>query len=239
MEHSDETNIYKALSAGVRRSLLDLIETNGPIDLKTLTGESQMKETTLRHHLMVLERAGLIVSEEGREGVPGRPPLVYKVPQKHWDIGFPKRQYAMLADKLLGRMIELQGTDETKSFMEQLGRESAQQVLADLLAKKGSQRLEIADIKELLVPILDKLGSAVTVSEATEDLIRVRMNNCIYFELAVKFEEIVCRGHEAFFETVAAALGEEFKVSTEACLACGDNFCVSTITRGDAGSQPE
>ncbi len=239
-DRSTDTNVHKALSTPARKQLLSLIEVGGPIDLKSLTAATGMKETTLRHHLMVLERAGLIVSEEGYEGGPGRPPLVYRIALKHWDLGFPPRQYAMLADKLLERLLEEDGIEAAREFMARIGSESARHILEEALAAKGSDQLEISDIQDRVVPALAGLGSAAAVTQASDSRVSVRMNNCIFYELAVAHREVVCRGHGAFFETIAEALGDGYSVTSDACLAAGDECCISTIFLAEAGeAEPE
>ncbi len=229
-DSAENANLYKALSTPVRRHLLELIEKKGPIDLKGLTAESSMKETTLRHHLLVLERAGLVVAEEGHGGLPGRPPMVYSIPKRHWDLGFPKRQYAVLADKLIAGMIGAQGEGAAIEFMRRTGADNADHILALVAEEKGSKTLEHGDVEKYLLPILDDLGSATTLVEASEDRVVIRMNNCIFYELAVSYAKMVCEGHAALFETFGEALGG-LKYQKGSCLAEGDDCCISNLVR--------
>ena len=237
-DSTENANIYKALSTPARRRLLELIELNGPIELKGLTSKAEMKETTLRHHLLVLERAGLVSSEEGHGGTPGRPPMVYSIPPKHWQLGFPKRQYALLAEKLLTLLVEKDGVAAAKEAMRAIGAESARHILEAAAEAKGSDEFEVADFEKYVIPALNGFGSATRILEASEERVSVRMNNCIFYELAQVYPKLVCEGHAALYEELGAAFGGLSYVKGE-CLAGGDAFCRSDLVRNGDENPPE
>jgi predicted ArsR family transcriptional regulator len=233
MGETDKGNIFKALSTPARRRVLDLIQRDGPMDLKRLTEASGMKETTLRHHLLVLERAGLVASEEGHEGVPGRPPLVYSVPRKHHEIGFPKRQYALLSEHLLQMLISIEGQETAARLMGEMGEKVASGILGDIASRKGNDLFEIEDIQRYLVPILDEMGGAVTVDELSDSAVSIRMNNCIFFELSKVYPDLICEGHRALFAAIGRKLGG-FSAQVGTCLAHDDQCCVTHLVKKES-----
>lgn len=91
---------FKALSAPVRRALLDSLK-NGPMTTGALCARfSSLDRCTVMQHLKILERAGLvIVRRDGRERWNHLNPLPIKHIHDRW-IG----PYAAQAVEMLGRI---------------------------------------------------------------------------------------------------------------------------------------
>lgn len=237
MNHDDsgDSQAFKALSIPIRRRLFELIERAGPTDLKSLIRETGMKEPTIRHHLLVLERANLVHTQEDHQGSPGRPRTLFSTTDAHWPLGFPKRQYAMLAQHLLEHIIESEGAAGAAEVMRKIGAKVAQDLLDQLAKDKGSDEVTFEDLTEHILPVLDELGSVVDVVEGcAEDGLAIRMRNCIFYELALAHHGVTCEGHAAIFETLGQAIGSEFEARVESCLASGDDACLTCISRRES-----
>lgn len=225
------SKVYKALSVPVRRQILEHISREGPVDLKTLIDVTGMKEPTVRHHLLVLERAGLISMSEEHQGSRGRPRMLFTMTHDHWSIGFPQRQYQMLAEHLLQHIIEREGAKGAVKALRKIGQDVAQSLLDEVTTAKGSDEVEIEDVVKHILPALDQLGSIVEAIDTEDCDLQIQMRNCIFFELAQAYHGIICQGHAAIFETIAKALGKDYESVAASCLASGDDRCITCIKR--------
>jgi len=79
MGGSEGGDPHAALAGVSRRRLLELLRSDGPMDVAALAAAVGLHVTTARFHLDVLERAGLIRSAVERAGRPGRPRQLYSV----------------------------------------------------------------------------------------------------------------------------------------------------------------
>ncbi|MFQ5762020.1 MAG: CBS domain-containing protein [Candidatus Bathyarchaeia archaeon] len=77
----DDIELYRALSTRVRVEILELLSIQpGNVDqVAAMVGQSPV---TVRRHLEVLKRAGIVEESEGRYGRPGRPSITYRIAQK-------------------------------------------------------------------------------------------------------------------------------------------------------------
>jgi len=229
-DESESMLIYKALSTDARWRILDILSSEGPMDLKDISKKIGLKEVTVRHHLLIMERAGLIESYESGEGLPGRPRRYYRVVKKYRNIGVPKRQYALLAKHLIESFIELNGKESLVRIMREMGERIADELLEEIKAKKGSDKLELDDLQKYVIPMLDSLGCVPSITEISENVIKFKMNNCIFYELSKAYPRIICERHKSFFQKLGDELGK-YEAVSEKCLAEGDDFCITALLK--------
>jgi predicted ArsR family transcriptional regulator len=223
-------NVYTAMSSPVRRHVIEFLSREGPRELKDIAAAVGLREITARHHLMVMERAGLVSSVEHHSGLPGRPRLLFEVAGEHHDLSLPRRQYQILSEQLIEELIAMGGKARAVEVMRSVGTKIGTHMVQQALAAAGKRTLKPDVVEKHIVPSLDEFGSAASVVERTGSSITVRVNNCVFFELAKKHHDIVCAGHEAIFEAIAAAMGDYDSRQTS-CMACGAQSCVTCLER--------
>lgn len=223
-------NIYTALSSPVRRRIVEFLSREGPRELKDIAAAVGLREITARHHLMVMERAGLVSSVEHHSGLPGRPRLLFEVTGEHHDLSLPRRQYQLLSEHLIEELISMGGKARAAEVMRSVGAKIGKGLVAQALKQAGKKSLKPDIVETYIVPQLDEFGSAAQVLDRTGASMQIRVNNCVFFELAKKHHDIVCAGHEALFEAIAEAMGN-YEVRQTSCMACGAASCVTCIER--------
>lgn len=224
------SNIYTALSSPVRRRIIEFLSRQGPRELKDVARAVGLREITARHHLMVMERAGLVSSVEHHSGLPGRPRLLFEVSGEHHELSLPRRQYQVLSEHLIDALIATGGKAHAVEVLRSVGTKIGQGLVAQALRQAGKKSLKPEVVETYIVPQLDEFGSAAQVIERTGASIQIRVNNCVFFELAKKHHDVVCAGHEALFQAIAEAMGE-YGVRQTSCMACGAASCVTCIER--------
>ncbi|HST64020.1 MAG TPA: helix-turn-helix domain-containing protein [Mycobacteriales bacterium] len=84
------TGAREALASPPRRRLLDLLRTGGtPRDAQELAAATGLHVSTVRFHLDVLRRAGLVMARSERRATPGRPRSVYAAVSTSETGGYP------------------------------------------------------------------------------------------------------------------------------------------------------
>jgi predicted ArsR family transcriptional regulator len=224
------SNIYTALSSPVRRRIVEFLSKEGPRELKDIAAAVGLREITARHHLMVMERAGLVSSAEHHSGLPGRPRLLFEVCGEHHDLSLPRRQYQMLSEHLIDELIDLGGKARAAEVMRSVGTKIGESLVAEALREAGKKSLKAEVVENFIVPKLDEFGSAAQVIERSGPSMQIRVNNCVFFELAKKYHDVVCAGHEALFQAIADAMGN-YEVRQASCMACGAQSCITSIER--------
>lgn len=230
-EQQNQAPIYSALASPIRRRILEALTREGPQDLATLSAGLGLRQITARHHLLVLERGGLVQSEEYHDGAPGRPRRRFEVVNDHRNLSIPPRRYAMLAEELIETIIAFEGEARAAEMMRHIGAQSAEEMLSAAREIKGTKKLALSDIEELVVPMIDDFGSSISVLEHANGLLRLRINNCIFFELAQDHHSVVCQGHHALYKTLADAVDDNCIATTEQCMATGADYCITKLER--------
>jgi len=81
-----------------KKRLLDLIKRKGSISIDQAINHTRLARTTLREHLLHLERDGLVKHEHMRSG-PGRPGLKFRLTKEGNNL-FPSYKPALISDLL-------------------------------------------------------------------------------------------------------------------------------------------
>jgi len=190
-----------------------------------------LKTITVRHHLNMLNRLGMIeeASEERRSV--GRPVARYRVTQKPMSVEFPRRHYEILSEILLQSLIRTLGREKTKSTLREMGREFGANLARDLSARHGIENWDMKALRKYLVEQhLDEIGAVPEVIEATGRSIRFRMYNCVLSELAKEHPDVVCEGFDdGLFEAVMRNTLGRARIEQAKCIAHGEPYCEYTI----------
>src|SRR6266852_1306474 len=106
-----------ALISTAERRVLTCLKLIGRCEVKAIARSLQVTTMAVRHHLAVLEKAGLVKTTLERRGV-GRPHYVYSLSASA-DALFPK-EYGMLASKLIRSIAELDGENKLARIFEHM-----------------------------------------------------------------------------------------------------------------------
>src|SRR5260370_37983554 len=98
-----------ALISPAERRILTCLKLIGRCEVKAIARSLRVTAMAVRHHLAVLEKAGLVKTTLERRGV-GRPHYVYSL-RATADAFFPK-EYGMLASNLVHSIAEVDGGTE-------------------------------------------------------------------------------------------------------------------------------
>lgn len=174
---------YAALAVAPRRRLLDVLRSAGdPLDVAVLAGAVGLHVTTVRFHLDVLERAGLVSRAAARDSRPGRPRVLY-VAVAAQDVDEGHRQ---LADVLVAALAADPGTGPR--WAEQAGRRWAD---AQVAAGEGQSWDE--GTREV-ISLFDRLGFAPRMVDGNQQR-HLELDACPFRDLARAHPEVVCAVH--------------------------------------------
>lgn len=208
----------RALAGSSRVRILEALRDAGPLDADELAERVGLHRNTVRAHLGVLERAGLVVRETERSGRPGRPRVRY--------LAAPEQETGYL---LLSRILS-----------EQLARSRAR--VADRMVEAGRAwgRSEMAarssgegrrEALEAVVSLLDALGFAPEVRRGRGE-VRVLLRACPFRRVAEEHPEVVCSVHLGLIRGALEAAGaSSLRADLEPFVE--PEFCVAHV-RGDA-----
>ncbi|MEM2843326.1 MAG: ArsR family transcriptional regulator [Candidatus Bathyarchaeia archaeon] len=221
-----EPQTYKALANRARVEILQLLYKR-PMSVEEIAEEVKLQPITVRHHLRILEEAGLIIQKEYRVGKAGRPSMKYEVSREISPLSFPKRQYLTLSNFIIKVANLLLGEKKAIEFFKKVGFEMGLNAMRKIEAKYDVKEWTAEAFKEFFAEkYLREAGSEPEVIEAGKTKIVYRLHNCIFFELAVDKPEIVCDIlHEGFNKGVSCGLNGKARFIKSKCLARGDPYC--------------
>lgn len=197
-----------------RGQILEILEQDGKATVQDLAYRLEVATGTIRHHLAVLERDALVVSQRVRKNV-GRPHLLYQLSEQGRE-RFPKR-YRWLSSCLIEATRSLYGQDAIEKIM--------QQIAQDLVAERLKQPLEGKNIQEradILVGLLLQEGFAANW-ETDAQGIRIQYHNCPYGSVAGQHPEI-CLLDAEIIQCVMGTV-----VKREECFLRGSPACTFTV----------
>ncbi len=138
--------------SGSKKELLDLIKRTGTLSMDEAVDQIELAKTTLREHLLQLERDGYVERDYVRSG-PGRPSLHYQLTPKGNSL-FPSSESALIREMI--SYLKSRGKEETiEDFFETFWEDrltNARKKIADAPADKPEVRVQI------LMEMLEKEG---------------------------------------------------------------------------------
>jgi predicted ArsR family transcriptional regulator len=182
------------IASGTKRDLLLLIKHRGSISIDDAQESTGLTRTTLREHLGMLERDGLLLRSTIRRGR-GRPSLSYALTADAEHL-FPSRD-----QHLLGSLLEFLEDAGRNDLIEQFFRQYWAERLADM--NRRTAHLKSDDRKGrigVLEELLTEQGFMPSLS-TTEPGLVVRECNCPFPE-AVRRTRLPCRLEAEFLSDV-------------------------------------
>lgn len=160
-----------------RRKLIEHLKRYGPTAIKTLQERYDISESTVRHHLDALEKAGWLCQEQAT-GKVGRPAVRYALTTACEGL-FPK-YYAELLNAVLSQA-RAEGTIGT--LLDGVAETMAQELRAKLTDLEGQAKID-AMLKHL------DYGDMLGRLEETEAGWELQAHNCLYHATGQKFVEV-------------------------------------------------
>jgi DNA-binding transcriptional ArsR family regulator len=218
---------FQALGSDVRvRILKELL--GGERDISELVGATALRSGSVRYHLNILIGEGLVEKfTRHHEGDVGRPPIRYRLRPAGVVQGIPFRQYRLLAEVLLGVILESLPPEDRDRALYAAGKQVGQQLI-DAVAGEAEVSYWDPDlfVRVFLGDALPRMGSLTTVMEQGEDFVQYRAMTCPFQELALKRPRMICDAFDTgFHEGVAERLGSQVRFTRLACIGHGDPYC--------------
>jgi predicted ArsR family transcriptional regulator len=191
---------HRALASRPRVRLLELLHAaGGSADAYVLSADLDLHLNTVRAHLAVLERAGLVVSRPEDRRVPGRPRVVYHLTAAEGDAG-DEGGYGFLAPVLVDAVAT--SAEEPGVVAREAGRRWGQQRLAGV---EDGASPPGGDVRDRLRSLLDELGFAPMIDPDVPDVIELR--ECPVRALAAEHPDVVCAVHLGVLQGAMAVAG--------------------------------
>jgi predicted ArsR family transcriptional regulator len=223
----------KALSSRSRLEILGFLSRR-PMSVEELSKEVSLKTITVRHHVNLLKRTGL-VEEYGEERRKiGRPVVRYQATQKPLSIQYPTRRYELLSEILVRALLEAIGRKRAGYVLRKIGRSLGEKLASQMTEEKRVTRWNIETLRKYIVDErLSELGGIPEIVDHDSTSVRFRMHNCIFRELAVKYPDLVCENlDEGLMKTLLEATVGKARMDQSKCVAHGDKFCEYMIRLG-------
>lgn len=181
---------------GSKKELLDFIKRKGLATIDEAVTHTGLSKTTLREHLLQLERDGYIIRDYIRMG-PGRPSLQYQLTNKGNNL-YPSSESALLKD-LLKYLKERDGDDTLREFFE---------MFWEKRIKKAKSRMEelpkenIEERMKMLAKMLEEEGFMPEISiDEEEQELTIKECNCPFSDV-VKETRLPCKLEAMFFKSL-------------------------------------
>lgn len=203
---------------GTKKEIIDLLKREGTISIDSLVSKLDLAKTTLREHLLKLERDGYVERDYVRSG-PGRPSLQYQLTSKGNSL-FPSSESKLI-----------------RNIIEYFKKRGSQQLVEDFFEDFWDQRLEEAQdrIKEsssedpeskvkVLMQMLEEEGfmPEFNFNKSNESL-TVKECNCPFSEV-IKETRLPCKLEEMFYKKLFNENAERMTY-----IADGDYSCTYDI----------
>ena len=207
---------------GSQKELLDQIKRRGTLSIDEAVEYTELAKTTLREHLLQLERDGYIERDYIRSG-PGRPSLQYQLTPKGNSL-FPSSESALIREMI--KYLKAEGNEETlESFFGAFWDERLEKARRRM---DQSSKDDMQSRLEILSHMLEEEGfmPEFNLNEEKETL-TVKECNCPFSEV-VKETQLPCKLEAMFYKKL---FNEEAERKTH--IASGDHACTYDIPMGN------
>ena len=182
----------------------------GRCEVKAIARSLQVTGMAVRHHLAVLEKAGLVKTTLERRGV-GRPHYVYSLSASA-DAFFPK-EYGTLASNLIRSIAELDGETQLARIFEHM-KEAAVAGYSPRMAGKPLRR-RVAEMTK----IMSGAGYMAEWKQLDQRTFQITEHNCAIARVAQQCQQACVCELSMFRELLQAT------VSRQEHIAAGDPCC--------------
>ena len=204
---------HRALADEQRaRIVFELEASPDGLDASELSRRLGRHANTIRWHLGILARAGLVRSDAEPRSVPGRPRILYRLGSSTG----PERgdEYRLLASVLAETVSsDGRGTEACEPAGRAWG--------AELVAGRG----RADDAIDAVVEILAEQGFEPRAEE-----LAIEMRRCPFHDLAEAHPEVVCAVHRGLIGGALEALGSSLSVSALEIFP-QPNVCIARLSR--------
>lgn len=192
---------YRALADPKRRHLIRLLEdSERPMEVGALAASVGLHPNTVRNHLDLLSRAGLVEREPEKRTTPGRPRILYSSSSQ--DGRSPGAEGYKFLSEVLAGFIETT-VEDAAAAVEEAGRAWGR-YLVDRPAP--NVRLESSRVVQQMVSTLVDLGFAPEET-GTADHVLIKLHDCPFREIVRRHGEVVCSIHLGILRGAAEELG--------------------------------
>lgn len=199
---------------GSKKELLDFIKRNGMTSIDAAVEHTGLSKTTLREHLLKLERDGYVVRDYLRTG-PGRPSLQYQLTNKGNSL-YPSSESALLKELL--NYLKSNGDEQTIDNFFNLFWENR--------IKMAQQRMDESsetDLRKRIQELADMLEEEGFMPEfeldEDEENLTIKECNCPFSEV-VKETRLPCKLEAMFFRNLFSGQVERTIHIAEGDYAC-------------------
>ncbi|HEX6299627.1 MAG TPA: helix-turn-helix domain-containing protein [Acidimicrobiia bacterium] len=215
---------FRALADPKRRDLLrSLDRARAPLDVRALAAEVGLHLNTVRDHLDLMHRAGLVIRTTENRDKPGRPRVLYEAaPRGTRSPG--TEGYRFLAEVLAGYMHA--HLDDPAAAAEEAGRAWGRSMVDKPEPFAGP---DPARALEQIVTALAELGFAPE-EEGADGGALIRLHDCPFRDVARNRADIVCSVHLGMLRGMAEELGESMTVD-DLVPFVEPSVCVARLSR--------
>ncbi|MFQ5926627.1 MAG: helix-turn-helix transcriptional regulator [Terriglobia bacterium] len=205
------------------RRVLDYLKCAGRCEVRAIARSLHVTPMAVRHHLAVLEKAGLVKTALARRGV-GRPRHVYSLSEAAEAL-FPK-EYGELVGRLLRYIAELGGEAKVAHFFERMKEEAVARYAPRMVGKGLEERVaELAKIQS-------ESGYMADWQRLDKNTFELSEHNCAIWQVARNCPP-ACECELAMMQVLLGA-----RVSRKEHLATGDSCCRYLIQRMPGSARP-
>jgi len=202
--------------SGAKKEILDLVKRTGILSINEATRQIGLSKTTLREHLLQLERDGYIRRTYERTG-PGRPSLKYQL-TRHGHSLYPSGESDLIRS-LLKHLKEKDQESLIETFFEQFWEKRLQSAIR--LMNEANERS--CSRTDALIQMLEEEGFMPEYEQISNDEIIIRACNCPY-QKVIRETQLPCKMEAAFYERLFDA-----DVQRTTYIADGDFSCTYCI----------
>lgn len=197
-----------------KQQIVDLLKKNPELSIDELVAEIDLAKTTLREHLIQLERDQFVKRSYHRSG-PGRPKLVYKLAERGESL-YPSMEPQLFAD-FLSYLEDREEQALIHEFFETFW-ESREQKARKLL---GMDEKEVISSETDLTPLIQMLEEEGFMPELESDpgSISIKECNCPFAKI-INVTDQPCRLEAKFYDNLFGS-----KIDRTAFIPSGDHTC--------------
>jgi len=201
-----------------KKQLLEFIKRNGTASIDEAVEHIKLAKTTLREHLLQLERDGYIQRDYVRSG-PGRPSLEYQLTHKGNSL-FPSYESALIKDLL--NFLKSKGDEQTIEDFFRVFWEERIEKAQDRMDQ--SSETEVESRVEALAHMLEEEGfmPEFNLDEENETL-TIKECNCPFSEV-VKETQLPCKLEAMFYKKLFNEKAERTSHIAEGDFSCTYNI---------------
>lgn len=198
-----------------RDNIMTIIRQNNGVTVDGLAKEMQLAPATVRRHLDILERDGLVAHSEVRKPT-GRPKYSFHLTEKGHD-SVPK-DYSRLLNELINEIKIIPMGTLGASTGNDLLRESLERIGVSRAAEYGKGRNPVDAVQAAFED-----GGYDPILTTDEDGLRIRVTNCPYRRASIE-DELICTVDRSMIKIL---LGDKTEHNVE--MTPQANTCVYTL----------